>query len=100
MSRSGGACSDAAGQRAAGWHLLIEATKLAYSDLHRYNADPAFEAIPTESVTLLPRIPRPQAGQGDAELGSAHLENVEHLQRREALARGRQLMDVVAVVIR
>jgi gamma-glutamyltranspeptidase/glutathione hydrolase len=29
------------------WHLLIEAKKLAYEDLYRYNADPEFSQIPT-----------------------------------------------------
>jgi gamma-glutamyltranspeptidase / glutathione hydrolase len=28
------------------WHLLIEAKKLAYSDLYQYNADPNFAAVP------------------------------------------------------
>src|ERR1700688_2174127 len=28
------------------WHLLIEAKKLAYADLYRYNADPDFVAVP------------------------------------------------------
>src|SRR5690606_34011482 len=28
------------------WHFMIEAKKLAYSDLHRYNADPKFEHVP------------------------------------------------------
>ena len=28
------------------WHFMIEAKKLAYSDLHRYNADPKFERVP------------------------------------------------------
>jgi gamma-glutamyltranspeptidase/glutathione hydrolase len=32
------------------WHFLIEAKKLAYSDLHRYNADPAFEDVPTDRL--------------------------------------------------
>jgi gamma-glutamyltranspeptidase/glutathione hydrolase len=32
------------------WHLLIEAKKLAYSDLHRYNADPKFEPPPIETL--------------------------------------------------
>ena len=32
------------------WHLMIEAKKLAYSDLHRYNADPAFEEVPTDRL--------------------------------------------------
>src|SRR6185437_469356 len=28
------------------WHLLVEAKKLAYADLNRYNADPDFTAVP------------------------------------------------------
>jgi len=28
------------------WHLLVEAKKLAYEDLYRYNADPNFASIP------------------------------------------------------
>ncbi len=28
------------------WHLLIEAKKLAYADLYRYNADPNFVSVP------------------------------------------------------
>ena len=32
------------------WHLLIEAKKLAYSDLHRYNADPKFAPPPLETL--------------------------------------------------
>jgi len=28
------------------WHLLVEAKKLAYADLYRYNADPDFTAVP------------------------------------------------------
>jgi gamma-glutamyltranspeptidase / glutathione hydrolase len=28
------------------WHLLVEAKKLAYADLYRYNADPDFSAVP------------------------------------------------------
>jgi gamma-glutamyltranspeptidase / glutathione hydrolase len=32
------------------WHLLIEAKKLAYADLYRYNADPDFVSIPLERL--------------------------------------------------
>ncbi|GAA3685802.1 gamma-glutamyltransferase [Nonomuraea antimicrobica] len=32
------------------WHLLIEAKKLAYSDLHRYNADPKFDPPPLDRL--------------------------------------------------
>ncbi len=32
------------------WHLLVEAKKLAYSDLHAYNADPQFETVPTAEL--------------------------------------------------
>jgi gamma-glutamyltranspeptidase/glutathione hydrolase len=28
------------------WHLLVEAKKLAYADLYKYNADPDFSAVP------------------------------------------------------
>jgi gamma-glutamyltranspeptidase / glutathione hydrolase len=28
------------------WHLMVEAKKLAYADLYRYNADPSFVAVP------------------------------------------------------
>jgi len=28
------------------WHLLVEAKKLAYEDLHAFNADPLFEQVP------------------------------------------------------
>jgi gamma-glutamyltranspeptidase / glutathione hydrolase len=32
------------------WHLLVEAKKLAYADLYRYNADPNFAAVPIEKL--------------------------------------------------
>ena len=32
------------------FHLMIEAKKLAYSDLHRYNADPAFVPVDTDKL--------------------------------------------------
>ena len=32
------------------WHFLVEAKKLAYADLHKYNGDPDFNAVPTERL--------------------------------------------------
>ncbi len=32
------------------WHLLVEAKKLAYADLYRYNADPHFAAVPIDDL--------------------------------------------------
>ncbi len=32
------------------WHFLIEAKKLAYADLYRYNADPAFASVPLRKL--------------------------------------------------
>ena len=34
------------------WHFIVEAKKLAYSDLLRYNADPAFRERPTRHAAL------------------------------------------------
>ena len=64
------------------WHLLIEAKKLAYADLYRYNADPDREAVPVQrlvsrahAAALCSRIdparasvpgpPGPDGGQSD-----------------------------------
>jgi gamma-glutamyltranspeptidase / glutathione hydrolase len=32
------------------WHLLVEAKKIAYADLYKYNADPDFVAVPLERL--------------------------------------------------
>ena len=32
------------------WHFMVEAKKLAYSDLHAYNGDPLFSDIPVEQL--------------------------------------------------
>jgi gamma-glutamyltranspeptidase/glutathione hydrolase len=32
------------------WHLLVEAKKLAYRDLYRFNADPAFSTVPMDRL--------------------------------------------------
>jgi gamma-glutamyltranspeptidase/glutathione hydrolase len=32
------------------WHILVEAKKLAYSDLFRYNADPDFVSVPVTNL--------------------------------------------------
>ncbi len=32
------------------WHILIEAKKLAYADLFRYNADPSFAKVPVDRL--------------------------------------------------
>jgi gamma-glutamyltranspeptidase / glutathione hydrolase len=32
------------------WHLMIEAKKLAYADLYKFNADPNFATVPTDKL--------------------------------------------------
>lgn len=32
------------------WHLLVEAKKLAYADLYKYNADPSFANVPVKKL--------------------------------------------------
>jgi gamma-glutamyltranspeptidase/glutathione hydrolase len=32
------------------WHLMVEAKKLAYADLYKYNADPHFATVPTQKL--------------------------------------------------
>ncbi len=32
------------------WHLMVEAKKLAYSDLHAYNGDPKFASVPLNDL--------------------------------------------------
>ena len=58
------------------WHLLVEAKKLAYTDLYRHNADPEFAQIPTATLlssayaeTLAARIDLARAAEvgGDAD---------------------------------
>ena len=41
------------------WHLMVEAKKLAYSDLYAYNADPKFASVPVDR--LLSKVVRRNA---------------------------------------
>jgi gamma-glutamyltranspeptidase/glutathione hydrolase len=36
------------------WHILVEAKKLAYADLFRYNADPNFTSVPLAKLLSVP----------------------------------------------
>lgn len=58
------------------WHLMVEAKKLAYSDLHRYNADPRFAPPPLGTLldkdyaaSLCDKIDPNQARPADVEGG-------------------------------
>ena len=53
-------------------HKRIEAMKLAYSDVHRYNADPRTYDVPVAPAAL-ERV-RPQAGRADRSAASANCE--------------------------
>jgi gamma-glutamyltranspeptidase/glutathione hydrolase len=33
------------------WHVMVESKKLAYADLYRYNGDPDFVTVPTDTLT-------------------------------------------------
>jgi gamma-glutamyltranspeptidase/glutathione hydrolase len=52
------------------WHFMVEAKKLAYTDLHAYNADPLFEDVPVDrllskayAATLCDRISMEHAAE-------------------------------------
>jgi gamma-glutamyltranspeptidase/glutathione hydrolase len=65
------------------WHFLIEAKKLAYSDLHRYNADPKFATPPLGTLLskeyaaslcskINPNVARPADVLGNVEGGTVY----------------------------
>jgi gamma-glutamyltranspeptidase/glutathione hydrolase len=65
-------------------HFLVEAKKLAYSDLHRYNADPAFNPPPLDLLLskdyaaslcdlIDPTAARPAEVQGNIDGGTIYL---------------------------
>jgi gamma-glutamyltranspeptidase/glutathione hydrolase len=65
------------------WHFLIEAKKLAYSDLHRYNADPKFNPPPLNILLskdhaaslcplINPAVARPADVLGNIEGGTVY----------------------------
>jgi gamma-glutamyltranspeptidase/glutathione hydrolase len=58
------------------WHFMVEAKKLAYSDLQAYNGDPLFEQIPVDrllsksyAATLCPRISMDKAAEPSVQGG-------------------------------
>lgn len=58
------------------WHFLVEAKKLAYSDLQAYNADPKFSPVPVEQLlsksyarTLCDRIDMARAAEPSVQGG-------------------------------
>lgn len=66
------------------WHFLIEAKKLAFSDLHRYNADPKFAPPPLNTLLskqyaaslcnkINPSVARPAEVKGNIEGGTIAL---------------------------
>ncbi len=52
------------------WHLLVEAKKLAYADLYRYNADPRFSQVPLQRL-LSQQYARSLCGRVDPRHASA-----------------------------
>jgi gamma-glutamyltranspeptidase/glutathione hydrolase len=52
------------------WHLMVEAKKLAYADLIRFNADPNFVKVPTDEL-LSKAHARSLCGKVDAKHASA-----------------------------
>jgi gamma-glutamyltranspeptidase/glutathione hydrolase len=58
------------------WHFMVEAKKLAYSDLYAYNADPKFSEVPVDALlskdyaaTLCDRISMDRASEPSVEGG-------------------------------
>jgi gamma-glutamyltranspeptidase/glutathione hydrolase len=59
------------------WHILVEAKKLAYTDLHTYNGDPRFVDVPLDrllskryAASLCSRIDLDRASEPGVEAGS------------------------------
>ena len=62
------------------WHLLVEAKKLAYADLYRYNADPDFAPVPLarllsepHAASLCDKVDPHHASSMEAPRGDADL---------------------------